>query len=181
MKIDNKYSSFIDGKRIYLRDVRQEDVTESYYYWMNDPQITKYTESHYYPSTIESIKQYVEEKQKYRNEIFLAILVKEDHHHIGNIKLGPINWIHRNGDIGILIGDKDYWGKGYATEAIDLIIKYAFKVLGLHKLTAGSISSNKGSVKAFMNNNFEIEGVRKKHVFINGSYVDATLLGLINE
>ena len=101
--------------------------------------------------------------------------------HIGNIKLGPINWIYRIADIGVLIGEKDCWGEGYATEAIALIKEYAFNVLGLHKLTAGSIGLNEGSVKAFQKNNFKIEGVRKKHAFINGSYVDAILLGLVNE
>jgi RimJ/RimL family protein N-acetyltransferase len=181
MKTKDKYFSFIDGKRIYLREVRQDDVTESYHCWMNDTQITRYTESHYYPSSMESLRKYVDEKQKSRDEIFLAIIEKKNNSHIGNIKLGPINWIHRVGDIGILIGEKDCWGKGYASEAIGLIVDYAFNILGLHKLTAGSISLNKGSVKAFQNNNFEVEGVRKKHAFINGSYVDAILLGLINE
>ncbi|MCP4160211.1 MAG: GNAT family N-acetyltransferase [Deltaproteobacteria bacterium] len=181
MKTKDKYSSFISGKRIYLREVRPSDVTESYYCWMNDPQITKYTESHHYPNSKESLVKNTEEKQKNKNEIFLAIIVKNNNKHIGNIKLGPINWIDRIGDIGILVGEKDYWGKGYATEAINLIVEYAFNILGLHKLTAGSISLNEGSVKAFKNNNFEIEGIRKEHVFINGSYVDAIIFGLINK
>ena len=181
MTLKDKFSSFIDGKRIYLREIRQDDVTETYYSWMNDPQVTQYTESHDCPNSMESLKKYVEEKQENKKEVFLAIIVKKNNNHIGNIKLGSINWTHRIGDIGILIGEKDYWGKGYATEAIGLIAEYAFAVLGLHKLTAGSISLNEGSVKAFKKNNFEIEGVRKKHAFINGTYVDAILLGLINE
>jgi len=181
MTLKDKFSSFIDSERIYLREVRQDDVTESYYRWMNDPQVTQYTENHYYPNSMESLKKYVKDKQENNHEIFLAIIVKNNNKHIGNIKLGPINWIYRIADIGVLIGERDYWGKGYATEAIGLITEYAFNVLGLHKLTAGSIGLNEGSVKAFQKNNFKIEGVRKKHAFINGSYVDAILLGLVNE
>lgn len=181
MKLRNKFSSFIDGKRIRLREVRQGDVTDLYHSWMNDPQVTQYTESHDYPYSMEALKKYVEAKQENENEVFLAIIEKKNNCHIGNIKLGPINWTHRFGDIGIIIGEKGYWGKGYGTEAIGLITEYAFDVLGLHKLTAGSIGLNKGSVRAFKNNNFEIEGVRKKHAFINDTFVDVILLGLINE
>jgi len=172
-------SCFLEGERIFLREVRPSDVKENYYRWMNDPEITRYLESRYYPNSMETLTQYVREKSGDPQNVFLAIIIKKDDRHIGNIKLGPINWIHRFGDIGIIIGEKECWGQGLATEAIRIMVEYAFGVLNLHKLTAGYIGSNEGSKKAFQNCGFEVEGVRKKQAFLEGEYVDTVLMGIV--
>lgn len=170
---------FLEGKRIYLREVRPSDVNERYYRWMNDPEITRFLESRFAPNAIENLRDYVAGKLGDRDNIFLAIVLKEEDRHIGNIKLGPIQWIHRLADIGLLIGEKDYWGKGYATEAIQLVSDYAFNVLNLHKVAAGCYGPNEGSARAFQKAGFVVEGVRKEQFYTNGSYVDDILLGLI--
>ena len=172
-------SPFLEEKRIYLREVRPADVTETYYRWMNDPDITRYLESRFHPNSIEQLLEYVAGKVGDRDNLFLAIILKEDGRHIGNIKLGPIQWVHRTADIGFLIGEKDCWGKGYATEAIYLIADYAFKGLNLHKLTAGCYDANRGSAKAFIKAGFVLEGVRKGQFYSDGRYVDEQLLGYV--
>ncbi len=173
-------TAFIAGKQIYLRDVRLSDVNENYYRWMNDSEVTKYTESRFYPVSQEALEEYVKEKQKDKDSIFLAIIFKENHLHIGNIKLGPINWIHRLADIGIIIGEKDYWRKGCAAEAIRLISNYAFTTINLHKLTAGCYKDNSASGKAFEKAGFIGEGMRKAHLFYDGKYQDILQYGMIN-
>ncbi|WP_202882291.1 GNAT family N-acetyltransferase [Candidatus Manganitrophus noduliformans] len=170
---------FLEGKRIYLREVRPSDVNERYYRWMNDPEITRFLESRFAPNAIENLRDYVAGKLGDRDNLFLAIVLKEEDRHIGNIKLGPIQWIHRLADIGLLIGEKDCWGKGYATEAIQLVSDYAFNVLNLHKVAAGCYGPNEGSARAFQKAGFVVEGVRKEQFYSNGSYVDDILLGLI--
>ncbi len=173
-------TAFLTGERIYLRGVRLSDVNENYYRWMNDPEVTKFTESRFFPASTESLEEYVKAKQEDKDSIFLAIVIKENHQHIGNIKLGPINWIHRLADIGIIIGEKDYWGKGCAAESIRLISNYAFRALNLHKLTAGCYKGNVASCKTFEKAGFIKEGVRKAHVFSEGKYQDILQYGLIN-
>ena len=176
---DSGAHHFIEGERIYLREVRPSDVNENYYRWMNDPEVTRYLESRFYPNSMEGLREYVAGKLGDRDNVFLAIVLKEGDRHIGNIKLGPINWIHRFAKIGILIGGKDCWGKGYATEAIRLVVDYAFGVLNLHKLTAGCYNLNQGSIKAFQKAGFVIEGVRKQHCHCGSGYIDTVLLGIL--
>jgi len=176
-----EYLPYLQGELIYLREVRPSDVNEAYYSWMNDPEITRYLESRFFPNDMESLEDYVSKRQKDPNDIFLAIVLKDTDRHVGNIKLGPINWIHRLADVGVLIGDKDSWGKGYATEAIGLVARMAFHNLNLHKLTAGYYADNKGSERAFLKNGFLIEGKRRAHRFSNGVYVDTVILGLLRE
>ena len=179
MSTKDMFCPFLVGEHIYLREVRPNDVNENYYRWMNDPEVTQYLASRSYPSSMESLLEYVEDFQGNKNNIFLASVLKENHKHIGNIKMGPINWLDRLADIGIIIGAKNSWGKGYATEAISLMADFAFSKLNLHKLTAGCVEQNQGSLKAFQKAGFEIEGIRKKHRFLNGEYVDSILLGRI--
>lgn len=173
--------AFINGKTIYLREVIGSDINDNYHRWMNDIAITRYLEIRYIPQSKENIRRFVESMDGDSNEIFLAICSKENNLHIGNIKLGPINWVHGFADISLLIGEKDYWGKGIATEAIRAFAAFAFNTLNLNKLKAGCYSENKGSEKAFIKAGFIREGVLKNHWRVNGKFQDEILLGLCCE
>lgn len=175
---DSNAGHFIEGDRLYLREIRLSDVNEDYYRWMNDSEVTQYMESRFSGNSLESIRNFVASKQGKPDCIFLAIVLKEGDRHIGNIKLEPINRIHSHAELGIMIGNKPDWGKGYATEAIRLAVDYAFHKLNLRRVNAGCYSNNIFSLKAFKKVGFEIEGVRKEHFLFNGQYVDHILLGI---
>ncbi|WP_028314135.1 GNAT family N-acetyltransferase [Desulfatibacillum aliphaticivorans] len=174
----NRIPKFVKGNKIYLREVRESDVNENYYRWMNDYEITRFLEVRYVPHSLEQIAAYVRSLDGNRDEIFLAICDQENDRHIGNIKLGPINWIHGFGDISLVIGEKGYWGKGIGAEAISLVSAYAFNVLNLNKVKAGCYADNKGSEKAFIKAGFSREGVLKSQWRMEGGFQDEILLGL---
>jgi RimJ/RimL family protein N-acetyltransferase len=81
--------------------------------------------------------------------------------------------------MGLLIGERAYWGRGIATEVISLVARYAFDELRLHKVTAGCYSINRAAIKAFEKAGFVREGLRRKQYECNGEYVDHVLLGLL--
>lgn len=172
-------AAFIGGRRVILREVRATDVTARYYGWMNDPEVTRYLETRFLPQSIDKIAAYVAAMGQSSDSVFLGIVLKDADHHIGNIKLGPIDWVHRRADMALVIGDKSAWGRGYASEAIGLLTDYAFRTLGLHKVTAGCYASNVGSAKAFQKAGFTAEGVRLQQYFCDGGYVDEILLGRV--
>jgi ribosomal-protein-alanine N-acetyltransferase len=171
---------FLEGGRIYLRNVNLGDVNGSYYRWMNDPEITQYLETRFLPRSMNNIRAFVESMEGNSDEIFLAICLTKDDRHIGNIKLGPINWIHRFADISLLIGERDCWGRGLGAEAIGLVVGFAFGVLNIHKLKASCYADNVGSMKAFEKNGFEREGALVRQWFSGGRWVDEILLGVEN-
>lgn len=179
MSKETKY--FIEGKSIYLREVRVSDVNENYYSWLNDPDVNQYLETRYIPRSSENIKEFVKSMDGNPNSIFMAICLRDNDRHIGNIKLGPINWIHRVGNISLLIGAKEYWGKGIATESISLVVKYAFNNLNIRKLCSGCYSDNIASAKAFEKVGFKREGLLRKHWYFKGKYTDEILMGLLSE
>ena len=126
-------------KKITLRKLNlSKDISNKYLNWMNDLEIHKYTEQRFTKHTKAKIRKFVKEKNKSKNESLYGIFIKRNNSntHIGNIKLGPINFVHKIGQISYFIGDKELWGKGYTTLAIKEIIKIA-KKMGLKKLKAG--------------------------------------------
>lgn len=170
----------IDGAgRIYLKELCLKDVSSDYYSWMNDPEVTQYLEARFSDHTMEAIREFVANCTNDPNVIFLAIRVKEGDKHIGNIKLHKINRIHRTAEISIMIGDKNYWRKGYGQEAIRLLCDYAFHTLDLHKITAECYENNLGSLNVFRRAGFKEEGIRKKQYLYNNQYVDAYMLGYV--
>jgi RimJ/RimL family protein N-acetyltransferase len=170
----------IEGPRLVLRDLTVDDVTSRYVAWMNDPEVNRYTESRFTTHTIESVRDFVAATAADPANVFLAIERKDDGRHIGNIKLGPIHPYHRSGDIGLLIGEKDAWGHGFATEAIGVLKNYAFAELGLAKLTAGCYANNPGSLKAFLKAGFSTEGKRLDQYRFGDQRIDLLLVGCAN-
>ena len=98
--------------------------------------------------------------------------------HIGNIKLGPIDWNQGFGDIGFIIGAKECWGKGYAAESIQLLAGYAFGSLKLHKLTASCYAVNIGAIKTLKKAGFEQLEKDDKY-FSDGKAVDVVWFRLL--
>ncbi len=172
--------SILCADKIYLKVLSEEDVGDAYVSWMNDYEIVKYTESRFFQHTMESIKQFVINSTN-TNNILFGIFINDKKTHIGNIKLGSINWIHRYADVGIIIGDKNYWGQGIATSAIKIVTDYAFNHLNLHKLVAGAYQYNLGSINAFKKNGFESVYIDKERYFFEGKYIDGVHMEKIND
>lgn len=172
----------IEGKNILLRPVRISDVNEKYVGWLNDSEVAQFLETHFQTQTLQTVRDYVSNLVSGpQDSLFLAMIEKTTQKHIGNIKVGPINPHHLFADVSLFIGDKTAWGKGYATEAIRLVVRHSFQVLGLHRLNASIYDPNKGSQKAFLKAGFKEEGVSRSKRSHQGEFVDERFYGIINE
>ena len=163
-------------KKIDLKN----DISEKYLKWMNDLEVHKYTKQKYKKHSLEDIRNFVREKNKSKNEFLYGIFLKRNNLniHIGNIKLGPINFIHKTSEISYFIGEKELWGKGYTTLAIKEIIKIA-KKMGLKKLKAGLYEMNIGSKKVLEKNNFKFEAKFKSEIVYKGKRYNLYWFGKI--
>ena len=170
----------ITGIHCILRQITSEDVTDLYISWLNDTNVNRYLESRFVKHTIDSTLQYVERMIADTNIIFAAIIAIDDESHIGNIKLGPIDYYHDRGEVGLIIGEKDRWGREYGSEAIKLMTDHAFSKLGLHKLTSGAYEPNKGSIRAFEKAGYHKEAILNKHCFLDGRFVNVVRMAIIN-
>lgn len=164
---------------ISLRVLEPQHVDNNYVRWMNDYEIVKHTEQKYRTHSINGVKGFVFEKYKSDLDLLFGIYYKSAH--IGNIKLGPIDFNHLVSDISYFIGDKTMWGQGITSQVIDAVVGIAFDEIGLEKVTAGAYENNLGSIRVLEKNGFVREGVKKSQVLFEGKRIDAIIYGKIKE
>ena len=162
----------LQSKTLILKELEPSDVTQQYVDWLNDPDVNKYLESRFVYQDNKKVTEFVKVCH-YSDVCFLfGIFTKNGMKHIGNIKIGPINVHHNYAAIGLVIGDKDSWGKGFASKAISMITEFGFKKLKLVKIVAGCYGANIGSKKAFEKSGYRVEGFFRSHVESNNGRDD---------
>jgi len=147
----------ITTDRIFLRELTGSDATDRYCQWLNDPEVTRFLETK--GSTLSGIQTFIAEKHTRPDCIFWGIFLKETNRHIGNIKLEPIQFTTKEAEIGIMIGDKSVWGKGYCQESVRAVTDYAFSTIGLTKIKLGVILENTKAITCYKKAGFVIERV----------------------
>lgn len=174
-------SEDLETGRILLTPLTESHVSQTYRKWLIDPEINKNLETRFNVPSLDGLRAYVTSMRSSSDTYFFGIISKESGVHCGNIKLGPINRHHLSAPVGLIIGDQNSWGKGIATEAIDLLTGWAFSILSLRKLTAGSYQDNVGSIRAFEKCGYLIEGTQRSQVVMaDGTRGDVVLLGKTN-
>src|SRR5690554_5808743 len=115
----------IHTERLILKQLNLNHLSDDYVRWMNDTDVNKYLESGG-DYTLSKLEGFLKEQEK-KDILFWAIHIKVSNKHIGNIKINPIDESTMSGEYGIMIGDKEEWGKGFAKEASNAVIDYCFK------------------------------------------------------
>jgi len=171
---------FLRGNKLVLCSLELENLESGpYLSWLNDYEVTRFLETGMFPETQKSLRRYFEKVALSPDNILLAIIDRKTAKHIGNIKLGPIHLIHRRADLGILLGDKRFWGKGYGAEAIRLLLDYGFTRLNLHKITLGVYADHANAVALYKKMGFKIEGTLKEQLFRDDSFHDKYVMGIL--
>ncbi|GAA0433239.1 GNAT family N-acetyltransferase [Agaribacter marinus] len=175
----------LKGKHFYLRPFTEDDVTEC----LN---LEKRNRSFFAAYSIEREEDfYTEEAQLKRIRQAISRQAKEEEYHFGMFLneedklIGTINLFQvKRGPVQCaLIGyvlDKSHNGKGYMTEAAKLVVDFGFNELKLHRIEAGVMPHNTGSIRVLEKAGFHKEGIAKKNVKINGKWEDHQVLAIIN-
>ena len=160
-----------------LKLLQVNDVTQKYVDWFSNYDVVKYSDNQYLDFTLQGQKEYVR-KCIFDKQISLhGVFLKNEH--IGNIILKGICPIHKRAEIGYVIGEKKYWGKGYGALAVKLIVEKAKDEFKLNKLFASTAKDNIASIKVLEKNNFILEGRKTNHLFYNNKFYDQLDFGII--
>ena len=157
---------------LILRTLKISDYSSKYYKWLEDKRINKYLETRLKKNSKKDIINFIKQNNKYQDVYLFGIFIDDLSNltHIGNIKIGPINFNHKYAYVSYFIGDISFWGKGYATLSVNIITSFAFKKLKLNKCLAGVYASNKGSIKVLEKNGYVIEANFKSQLLNNNFY-----------
>ena len=160
-----------------LRPLDEADITARYVAWFADADVTRFLEAR--NLTADDSKAYLDAGRRSLSYFLYAICLRTSGRHIGNLKIGPIDWHHRVADLVTVIGDKALWGQGFASEAIALGSRVAFESYGIRKLHGAILAGNVGSIKAYLRGGWDIEGRLHAHRLIDGRATDMVLVSCL--
>jgi RimJ/RimL family protein N-acetyltransferase len=170
------------GERIVLREFMKEDI-EHIRKWVNDPSVVDYlSDAFLYPHTLNETERFVNEILDGKSQIRGFVIVEKDSGaYIGQLGLVNIDWKNRVGEMGIVIGNADYRGRGYGTEAIRLLQDFVFRRLNLNRLELTVYEDNAAAQRCYRKCGFNEEGRKRLNIFRNGRYRDTIFMGILKE
>jgi len=169
--------NILKGQNIHLKSLRADRDLSSYFTGINDKEMTKYLEAGKRQHTVKDLQDYINRMNTSENHILFGIFLNGTSEHLGNITLDDIAMSNRKAEVAIFLWS--YHGRGYATEASNLLIDYAFTSLNLNKLYAGVVVQNHASVVLFKKCGFEEEGTLKMEFLKDNYYYDVIRFGLL--
>ena len=154
-----------------LRPLNENDATERYANWVNDPEVNEFTQARYTPQTVNTVLEFIKSYDN-RSRFLWGIFPKDEPSlHIGNHTL-QVWWRHRTARLGIMIGDKSFWGRDVAQQTRTCVLDHAFNTLGLHKVLGGGLSTNFKNIYNYKKQGWTFEGTDKEAIILDGRRVD---------
>lgn len=150
----------------------QSGYVDDYLRWFDDATVTRYLQLRNPPSR-EHEEAFLHRMAESATDVFWSMLAGE--RNIGNIAIHGIDWRNRTAHTGTVIGERDCWGHGYATEAMRLRTAYAFDELGLETLTTQVYGPNEASRRALQRVGYRTAGSLRRHVYLEGDFRDVWL------
>jgi RimJ/RimL family protein N-acetyltransferase len=167
----------IIGNKCYLSPIDRADV-EEFTKWVNDLEVTR---------TLSIFNLNI----NYDVELDIIDKISKDHNYsiidikndklIGIVGLSNIDYLHRTAEIGIFIGDKSYWNKGYGEEAMKLLLKYSFSYLNLRNVMLRVYSYNHSAIKCYEKIGFKMIGKRRNAIQFDMKEHDIIFMDILND
>jgi len=132
----------LDGKKVYIRPLEPEDANGNYPKWLNDKEVCRYNSHGDVLYTKEMAVEYIKSVEDNPTCKVFAVCDKKSDKHIGNISLQQISHKNQSAEFAILMGEKEFWGRGFAKEAGEILINYGFESLKLKKIYCGTNAKN---------------------------------------
>ena len=161
----------IVGTAVALGPPRR-DLLALYLTWVNDFEVTRTLALGMRPRSWESEQAWYDRISTSERDVFFTIYERASLRPIGGTGLHNVDHANRTADFGILIGEKDCWGKGYGTEASSLMLDFGFTVLGLHNIMLRVYSFNERGLRAYTCAGFRIIGRRRQAHRLGGRAYD---------
>ncbi|HEY4696194.1 MAG TPA: GNAT family protein [Candidatus Hydromicrobium sp.] len=175
-KILNNYPvRKISGKKTTLRVLEKKDLRRSLV-WLKDPSVNMYLSHSFRDYTEEQELKWFEFVQNSNNDVVFAIEDIDTHLYIGNCALHKIDWEKESCEMGIVIGEKNYWNKGYGSDAIKNIINFALFNLNLKSIKLDVYRYNRRAITVYRKCGFKLVQIEKRSHFYNGKYWDTLLM-----
>jgi len=173
------------GQRVRLRPVEKDDLPR-FVKWLADPELRNYLATQLPYSQVQEEK-WFERNLLAGNEQAWAIdaqpadMAVGPWLHIGSCGFHEISWRTRTGEVGIMIGARDYWGRGYGTDAMQTLVAWGFYTLNLNRVQLRVFDDNPRAIRCYEKVGFQTEGRLRQGDYANGAYRDVLLMGVLRD
>lgn len=172
-------STLLRGSRVRLTALTQDDLPTVAKWHQNAEFLRLLDALPAYPKTETSLAQRLDDTDRATDAFLFVIRTLDSDTPIGYVELDGILWTHRAGGVSIAIGEAKHWGKGYGYEAMQLMLRFAFDELNLHRVQLTVFSYNKRAIALYEKLGFQHEGVYREHLQRDGKRYDMYLYGLL--
>jgi len=167
----------IKGDRLTLRAIERDDLPR-YVAWLNDPEVRHHL-SIYLPISSQDEADWYEFQRKDPAILNFAIIINEGNVHIGSIGFLHLNHRKQNAELGIVIGEKTQWNKGYGGEAIGMLLDFGFNELNLHRIYLRVDASNIRGIRCYQRCGFMEEGRLRNTIYQQGHFEDQLIMSIL--
>ncbi len=174
----------LEGRRVRLRSFELADVEEIMKYWNNMELRRLLGSVDRGPAATNEEEEWIRNTWKRRQErtaFTFAVESIAENKLIGGTGLFNIDWTSRSAETGISIYNPEYWGRGYGSESLNLILGFAFQDLNLNRVQLEVFDFNKRAQKCYLKVGFKEVGRRRKNRFVHGEYRDSILMDILRE
>ena len=166
----------LQGNQVRLRALEPEDLPD-YHRWLNDPEVLRYLKL-YARRAMPDEEAWYQEVRGDSSQMVFAI-ESEAGQHIGNLSLMHLNWKDRSAELGIVIGDKSQWGKGYAQDATRTLLTLAFGEMNLNRVYLRVFAEHEAAINAYRTCGFVEEGRLREEIYADGRYHDMLVMAIL--
>lgn len=176
--------NLFQGELVRLSVNDPEEMGKAFSRWSRDSEYLRLLDTE--QAVVWSAKKFIEWfeediKKDQPNRIFLDIHTLDLDRVIGFVGLVDIRWNHGDAWVGIGIGDREMWGKGYGTDAMQIILRYAFTEVNLYRVTLGVFAYNQRAIRSYENAGFILEGREREVLYRDGSRADILIMGVLRK
>lgn len=172
------YYRRLTGEKCYLSPCDPDDA-QRWVSWFNDLEVTiPLGDEAYLPSTLLSELETLQDVLKHRRYVF-SIVDSETDHLIGRCLLFDVDQVNGRAMLGIVLGEKGYWDRGYGLEATRLLLDFAFNLLNLNSVMLGTFSFNERALACYRKAGFRVIGRRREARVIAGARYDVILMDIL--
>lgn len=172
-------STVITGERLYLCPFTESDITADYIRWLNDPEVVRFSNQRFRHHDEESCLAYLRTFPDSDN-LFLAIRLCDDRRLIGTMT-AYVSAQHGTADMGLLIGERGRWGRGFGLEAWNLLLGHLLRDRKLRKITAGTLRCNVGMARIMERSGMRLEAVKSQQEMVDGEAQDVLYFAKFRE
>jgi len=173
----------LKGKLVRLAGIDPDEVSKSFAQWNRDSEYMRLLDTD--PPRLHStkaIKDWTEkELEKATDMYWFVIRSLEDDRLLGDITLSVINWGSREAFTGIAIGAREFWGKGYGTDAMQALLRYGFLELNLRRISLTVFEFNQRARRSYEKAGFQLEGYQRQCMQREGRRWDIMYMGILQE